>query len=95
MDPGFFWSWERFTDRWINYFGYAQEDLVITHVDVMENYEKLVCSNLRKSWMRDSQFIKVGLSAGLATIMCTWRTILYELFGVSYMINIVSFILLE
>lgn len=59
LDPGFFWSWERFEDRWTNYFGYAEEDLVPVHVDVMESYESLVCGNLKSSFMKDTQFIKV------------------------------------
>lgn len=59
LDPGFFWSWERFEDRWINYFGYAEEELVLTHVDVMENYDTLVCGNLKSNFMGDKQFIKV------------------------------------
>lgn len=59
MDPGFFWSWERFEDRWTNYFGFSEEDLVINHVDVMENYNSLVCSNLKEGFMKDEKFIKV------------------------------------
>lgn len=59
MDPGFFWSWERFEDRWINHFGYSEDELTITRVNVMENYNSLVCSNLKKSFMQNRQFIKV------------------------------------
>lgn len=68
MDPGFFWSWERFEDRWLNYFGYAEEDLGHTVVDVVANYNSLVCDDLKR-FMEDTQFIKVcgiaccGLSA--------------------------------
>lgn len=58
LDPGFFWSWERFEDRWLNYFGYAEEDLGSTVVDVIANYNSLVCDNL-KNFMGDTQFIKV------------------------------------
>lgn len=58
LDPGFFWSWERFEDRWLNYFGYAEEDLVPTDVDMVANYNSLVCDNL-KNFMEDKQFIKV------------------------------------
>lgn len=59
LDPGFFWSWDRFKDRWINLFGYPEEDLVITRVDVMNNVESLVCGNLKRSWMKDAKFLKV------------------------------------
>lgn len=58
LDPGFFWSWERFKDRWLNYFGYAEEDLVPIDVDMVANYNSLVCDNL-KNFMEDTQFIKV------------------------------------
>lgn len=58
MDPGFFWSWERFKDRWINAFGYGEDALVMAHVDAVESYDSLVCKNL-KTWKRDKQFIKV------------------------------------
>lgn len=60
MDPGFFWSWERFEDRWTNYFGLSEEALVVTRVDVIEDYNSLVCSNLKKGFMKDEQFIKVS-----------------------------------
>lgn len=59
LDPGFFWSWERFEDRWTNYFGFSEEDLVTTNVDVIENYNNLVCADLKSSFMKDTQFIKV------------------------------------
>eukprot|EP00752_Nemacystus_decipiens_P003326 g3077.t1 len=58
LDPGFYWSWERFEDRWLNYFGYAEEDLVHTVVDVVENYNSLVCDDLNM-FMEDTQFIKI------------------------------------
>lgn len=58
LDPGFFWSWERFEDRWLNYFGYVEEDLEHTVVDVVANYNSLVCDDLRR-FMEDTQFIKV------------------------------------
>lgn len=58
LDPGFFWSWERFEDRWLNYFGYAEEDLGHTVVDVVANYNSLVCDDLKR-FMEDTQFIKV------------------------------------
>lgn len=58
LDPGFYWSWERFEDRWLNYFGYAEEDFVHTVVDVVANYNSLVCDDL-KMFMENTQFIKV------------------------------------
>lgn len=39
---------------------------MITHFDVMENYNSMVCSNLKKGKMKDEQFIKVrAASVGL------------------------------
>lgn len=58
LDPGFYWSWERFEDRWLNYFGYMEEDLGHTVVDVMAIYDTLVCGNLQE-FMEETQFIKV------------------------------------
>ncbi|CAM9583030.1 unnamed protein product, partial [Discosporangium mesarthrocarpum] len=59
LDPGFYWSWERFVDRWENLFGYPKEELRSINVDVMESYDSLVCVNLKTSFMKDEQFIKV------------------------------------
>lgn len=67
MDPGFFWSWERFADRWLHVFGFAEEDLVPVRVDVMEHYNSLVCGNLKNSFMQDKQFIKVCSNRPLAS----------------------------
>lgn len=59
LDPGFFWSWERFADRWTSYFGYPEESLTLVNVDMIENYNSIVCNNL-KNFMKDRQFIKVS-----------------------------------
>ena len=58
LDPGFFWSWERFVDRWTSLFGFPEDIIALTYVDVIENYNSLVCSNL-KNFKKDKQFIKV------------------------------------
>lgn len=48
----------------MNHFGYMEEDLVHTSVDVMANYDTLVCGNLQR-FMEDTQFIKVCKRSGL------------------------------
>ncbi|CAB1099382.1 unnamed protein product [Ectocarpus sp. CCAP 1310/34] len=82
LDPGFFWSWERFEDRWLNYFGYAEEDLGSTVVDVIANYNSLVCDNL-KNFMGDTQFIKITNTEYFAPLLTVnqhaGRTVLEEI----------------
>lgn len=59
LDPGFFWSWARFEDRWTNYFGFSEDDLLPTNVNVIDHINILVCADLKSSFMKNTQFIKV------------------------------------
>ncbi|CAM9597933.1 unnamed protein product, partial [Choristocarpus tenellus] len=69
LDPGFYWSWERFADRWENVFGYPVEDLKPVNVDIMEMYDSIVCVNLKTSFMKSEQFIKVTNSEYFAPLL--------------------------
>ncbi|KAG5176242.1 hypothetical protein JKP88DRAFT_203159 [Tribonema minus] len=59
LDPGFWWSWDRFMGRWTGRFERAAAEIDIVVVNVSAEVEALACGDLRRWRVRD-QFVKVA-----------------------------------
>jgi hypothetical protein len=58
LDPGFWWGWERFQQRWVSQFGRELSEIRVKEVDVMKEYDSLVCGDLTR-WLSKDKFVKV------------------------------------
>ncbi|CAM9438955.1 unnamed protein product [Chrysoparadoxa australica] len=58
QDPGIFWGLDRFKERWEGLFRLDSSVLKWEDVDVVEDFEKLVCNDLR-TYKAEHQFIRV------------------------------------
>jgi hypothetical protein len=68
LDPGFWWGWERFQQRWVSQFGRELSEIRVKEVDVMKEYDSLVCGDLTR-WLSRDRFVKVTNSEYFAPLL--------------------------
>lgn len=69
VDPGFWWGWDRFTERWVTEFSLPVANLTYVDVDITAEADALLCSGDLFSWRENDRIVRVTTADYFAPIL--------------------------